>query len=625
MPKSSPILAFPDTHVSKIKKHFSDCDSVIWMYLGKDFLAMRTMSQELGDRFHHIDISKLHNEVANDIRKEHVQWIDALNNIYGDTLEWWLGSVSSRNIYTSNLFQYSCYLEIMERLWTGEKSIPHLIVIESPGLMKAIQKWAAGRDIAIKVIYYYKAWQKAFTYYMKFFLELGKFVIISALRWIAASLSAREFKIKNFEVGPTVIVDTFIHDYCLSDDGTFTDRYFPHLHEYLNEKKLHVIVHPVLHGFRFNYLSIYYRMRRSNTHFIIQEDFLHFSDYLSALAFPAKTLLQKVSAPQFRSFDLSDILREDQENQAFSDGMRAVLLYRLFLRLGETELYPRQIISWYENQIIDKALISGIRKAFPNAKIIGAQQFLHAPNILNLFPIQSEVEAGITPDIVLTTSQHQCQIVQSFTNNISCRPAAALRYAHVFYNESTANCTTAKKERIILVILPFNITEAVELLETMAGILNRIRVDFRILIKGHPDYRPEDMKSRFGEGYWPMRFEIFQGNIREGLDCASVVISSTSSSMVEAAARGIPVIFVGRQMVLNQNILQTIGIGLEFVSECLSDRELIEAIDKYIDLSVDKIEEYIKIGEKVRDLFFTPVNEQTMWPFLAINGENYVP
>ena len=84
--------------------------------------------------------------------------------------------------------------------------------------------------------------------------------------------------------------------------------------------------------------------------------------------------------------------------------------------------------------------------------------------------------------------------------------------------------------------------------------------------------------------------------------------------MVEAAAKGIPVIFLGRQTVLNKNILS--DLNMDIVTECFTTIELIEGINKYLDLPSAKISEYRNMGKKVRDLFFTPINEKTMEPFL---------
>ena len=187
----------------------------------------------MGSRFKRIDIAKLHDDVAKDIRHEHVRWIDSLNRSYGRHLEWWFGSISSRNIYSSNLFQYCCYLEILERLWENQNSTPNLIIVESPGLSKAIRKWASKKSIKVVVVHYYWAKQRILFQYVFSCLKWGKFFSILILRWVAACISRETHKGEIPKTIPSIIIDTYIHDYSLSKDGIFKDRYFPYLHEYL--------------------------------------------------------------------------------------------------------------------------------------------------------------------------------------------------------------------------------------------------------------------------------------------------------------------------------------------------------------------------------------------------------
>jgi hypothetical protein len=578
------------------------------------------MEQELGNDFRRIDIAKIHDEVARDIRHEYVNWIDDLNRHYGTKIEWWFGTISSRNIYNSNLFQYICYIEILERLWSDTDRKPELIVIESIGLARTIQKWADKKDIVVDLVNQNQAKQKCLFNQLFYFLRWALFISMLSLRSLAAYITKMKHPQKGLKIDPCIIVDTFLHDYCLLADGTFKDRYFPYLHEYLSRKGFHVLVHPVLVGFHCNYFSIYRKMRKSPTNFILREDFLQLSDYLAAIKYPIYSLRQKIEAPLFHDLDLSDILKEEQREQSVVSSMEAVLIYRLFLRIGRHGLVPEQVIDWYENQVIDKALIAGARKAFPQAKVVGAQMFIHSPNFVSQYPSQSEVEAQIFPHMLLETSQYQCIIAQTFTKAIRCRSAAALRYAHLFDNENTPNHSLEQKSEVILVLLPFSIAEAVELLEVFRQGLCQIRNDVRILIKGHPDYDFKELVQAFGEHDWPNRFENFQGNIPQALKLASLVISSNTSSMVETAAKGIPIIFLGRQTALNFNILS--GLNIDILTECFSASELVEATKKYLNLPPDERNRYKEMGKKLRELFFEPVNEETLMHFLDIKEDN---
>lgn len=618
MAESQLLITSLSVDLSKVRRLFGEATAVSWLYLGKDALKRRSIGVELGSNFEVADIARLHDEAANEIRGEHVEWIDALNRKYGDRLEWWFGAVSSRNIYSSNLFQYSTYLEVLERLWKAGQS-PALIFAESRGLAEAVRKWAISKGIGVTVCDYKRSLVARLLSPLRSWQYSLKYALVLMLRLIGAVTAGIIYGRKDLSGEGYVVIDTFLHGYSLSKEGVFKDRYFPELHEYLLKQGKKVIVHPVIDGYIQNYFSFFRKVRISDTKFIISEDYLCLSDYAYALTVSLKVLRIKVESPTFRGFDISDIVEEDHREQSFFPAIEAAIIYRLFLRLGKGGMQIDYIIDWYENQVIDKALVAGVRKALPRTKIIGAQVFIHAPNFLNFFPCQSEVEAGMAPDLLLETSERQCKVAEVFTKDIPSRPAAALRYNHLYNGASMKDDICKDEEKAVVALLPFNLKEAVELLEVLSEALPDIEEKVTFFIKGHPDYSDKELISAFGKDIWPSRFTVLSGDLAQALACASLVVSSNSSSMVEAAAKGVPVIFVGRQSALNQNLLA--GLDIEGLSECFNAGELVATIDKYLTLSPSKLSEIRCEAEKLRDLFFTPVSDENMRPFLQVNGE----
>lgn len=606
------VLGFPLSDLDKIKRSFKDEKEVPWIYLGKNFIVKKSIANRLGAEFKSINISGFQEEAANDIRRDYVEWTDELNRAHGEKAEWWFGSLASRDIYKSNLFQYACYLSVIEKMFRKDKGSPGLIILESSGLAKTIINWANNKGIKVTVI---SSWRQVFKNYILHlipYLQSARFLLIATLRASAAKVSILKYGQKNIIIDDAVVIDTFIHDSSLSSEGVFCDRYYPYLHEYLRDKSKPVLVHPVLYGFGFSYFSIYPRMRKSQVNFIIQEDFLKLNDYLYALSFPFKSVFKTVIPGKLRGFDFVDVVREELNTLMSISSLEACLIYRLFLHLARKGFKPRLIIDWYENQPIDKALILAVRQAIPEAKIAGAQLFIHSSNWLNYYPSQSEVEAKVTPHLLIETSRHQCKVVQTFTKAIPCKQAAALRNDYLF-NKQKSNIFFSRRQDIT-VILSANIQEAAELLDTIKESLPGIKENIKILIKAHPDYEVETLIRVFGREHWSSQFEIFPGSFFEALSRARFVISANSSSMIEVVAFGIPLIFLGSQMTLNQDMLS--DLDTDMVSKCYSPGELVSAINRFIDLPLDKIGEYSQSGNKIRDLFFEPVNERTLSAFI---------
>ena len=614
MPARKLIISDPVKDPSKLKQAFPAGTLTYYVYLGIDFFKMNGLERRLGSRFSRLDISGLHDRVAREIRSEHIQWIDQLNRRYGWEIEWWFNPVASRNSYVSNLFQYSCYLEILERIWKDWDAKPELIFVETPALAAAIRKWAIHRGIAVQVNFAKSEKFYQLSCYWSSVLRYGFFAVTLLMRRIAAYASRKKNRCKISPTGKLAIVDVALLDVSLNEQGGFNDIYFPHLYEYLEKNGYQIMVHPVLYGFSFNYFSIYRRMRKSATHFIIPEDYLKLPDYIHILLYPLRAYRLKITADPFRNFDLSDIINEDQL-RGLTDNLSllAGLIQRVMVRLGQSGLAPRLIISWYENQVIDKALVAAARRAFPQAIIVGAQIFIFPSNLLYLFPIQSEVEAGIVPHRLLEMSEHLCNFAQTFTKDIPCYPAASLRYAHIFQTQQKAG--PAKTGSTVLVLLPYALAEAAEILEVLVMALDRIPTAVRLSIKCHPTYSPQELQRVVDRKNWPGRFEFCRGTLADALNEAAVVISSNSSSIVEAAALGIPVIFLGRQTALNQNVLG--DVKNELIIACCTADELAAAVNKSLTITPEDDKHYKVLGEEIKKLFFSPVTSETMQPFLG--------
>ena len=200
-------------------------------------------------------------------------------------------------------------------------------------------------------------------------LRFGFFAGNLVMRQLAAYASRKKFGTKDCPAGKLAIIDTFLHDSSLDERGVFHDNYFPYLYDYLKKNGYQVLVHPVLYGFSFRYFSIYQRMRQSGTHFIIPEDYLSLADYMHVLTYPIRAWRRKIKADPFRTFDLADIIQEEQvRGMTDNASLLAGLIHRVFIRLGRSGLRPGIIISWYENQVNDKALVAATRQAFPKPK-----------------------------------------------------------------------------------------------------------------------------------------------------------------------------------------------------------------------------------------------------------------
>lgn len=581
-----------------------------WVYLARDYRLMRKIDRELGNRYLPINISDILNQVAEEIRDEHIEWIDSLNRKHGSRLYWWFGAVSSRNVYASNLFLYTCYLLTLQRIWQNPETRPNLIVADSPGLAGCIEAWIKEKNPDIKVTK--QTPTNAILLFLRWLVRYPVSAGILAMRFISAIVTRIGTK-THITPLPRTIINTYIHDYSISDEGIFQDRYFPFLHEYLLSEKHPVLVHPVLYGFRYTFASIYRRMRKSATSFIIQEDHLRLSDYVAALAAPFSLYRMKVVSERFRDLDLAPVIQEEHRLQPPFPVMQSVLTYRLWPRLKKAGIMLKGVIVWYENQVTDKALIAGVKAAYPDIVISGAQMFIHIPNYLSLYPSRAEFEFGYTPDVLLEMGEEQRKTALKYAHAIPCRIAAALRYSSLF-KEQFRNKNGSSEKSTILVILPSFMDEALEILSILRDAMHEVADGVEYLIKCHPDLTSlKEVVEAFGTVHWPKEFKMWEGSLSDAFQMAAIVIVSNSSSMVESVVKGIPTIFVGRRSNLNMNPLAEDSFAN--LIACFDEQGLAKAIAHYLSLSRDKKMSMAREGLELRNRYFTDVNYDSLNSF----------
>ncbi|MFA5117990.1 MAG: hypothetical protein WC695_03950 [Candidatus Omnitrophota bacterium] len=605
------ILASPHGDIRQIKDLLKNNMSKRWVYFGSDFLAFSALERQLADGFTCLDIREQYRNAVESVKFEFTASIDALNRKYGADIEWWMEAVFSRNNYSSELFQNACHLDILRKLLSEKGIIPDIVFVEKAGFTKDILAWAQSHSRSV-FVQARPLRLKPLAEWIKPLLDWSRFLSALISRGAAASLSRRLIRQKKAFPRDAVIIQSFIHDASLSRSGELTDRYLPFLHEYAERKEIRTVVHPVLFGFTRGYLSIYARMRTSRIPFIIKEDFLKLGDYVSALSLPLRARRRKVDVKNSGFSHLAHSIKEMRSGECYSAAMNAVLAYRLFSRLKKAGFKPKRCVLWFENQVMDKAVIAGLKAAFPSITIAGAQMFLHPPNLLSLFPVESEVEAGVAPDMLIETSRFQCDRASIFTRSIPCRVGAALRYAHVFKKDG-ARPPLKLPQTHVLIVLPFDLAESIEILALVKDSLTHLKQPVVVLVKTHPDCNIERIIKSFGRSSWPGSFSTIGGSLVEALKRTSIMISANSSSMVEALACGIPVIYAGSRIMINQNILT--GIDPAIARECFTPAELTEAINDFSSLDDKKSQQYEEIANAVKYRYFTPVTDETLAPF----------
>lgn len=606
------VLILPISHYTYAIRKFKEFDAPVnWLYLGKDFPAVHSIEGELPANFRQIQVSKLHNITADRIRKEFVDWLDQLNDSLGTNREWWFESVSGRNVCESDLFQNCCYIEVIKGLFSlDHPEMPDIIFVDSKSLARVLTSWLEQEKI--KVVFYKHFYIGVFIKKSLLTLYDYCFFICRLISRVICALLTKPYRKhkKTSLESPQILIDTFIHsDSFKKNSDLFHDPYYHGLYQFLQTRGYGIMIHPVLDIYRLNFYSIYKQMSKSSYNFILPEDHLHLIDYFDIIFYPFRFLKRGVKVMPLLEIDITPLIKEERLFPIFSGSMYAVLIYRFFIRFKQDQPAPEIIINWYENQAIDRAFILGAREAFPRAKLIGVQMFMHPLKHLSIFPTKAEVKYKLVPDLVLCISQLQCEVAKIFTDEFRCVPCAALRYRHVFENISDTGSLVIGKN--ILVLLSYIPEEALELLSIVKEASKMLAQNMPIRIKSHPFLDIRSLSLKFGK----LPGQICDRPLKEEFLQAFVVVGTDSSSLVEALACAKPAVFVARQNCFSQ--ISLVDIPDSIARICYSSSELAGAINYYHSLPLSERSCFKSEALRIRDLYFTPVSEETLKPFLG--------
>jgi hypothetical protein len=581
----------------------SQVDASSWLYLARDYTRLRRWEANHPGR---VDTAAVLDSAAASLRQPFNDWVDDLSRLNGSRTGWWLTPLSERNTMVDPLFLHVCYLEVARRQLTLEHP-PSLIVCDSRGLLIAIAQLATslGFEVSVRdrmwlVMERLPAalnWLLLALFYWVHFAQ-RRFVCLTTRRGsLAARLRTPSRKL---------IYVTFFDDGNLSADGIFHDRYVPGLTEWLETKDWEVWVLPMI-GYRTWSPKQYRWARRSQSHVILPEDWLRLSDYVSVFLVSIGTVRFPAKVPLMAGMDVSAVMSEARRRQATVNSTRlAGLLERVPGRLARAGFTPERILTWSENQVYDKAVLKGSRRAFPHARLTAVQNAPLYPNCLSHMRTPAECDAGVSGDRVVCSGPLPAQLLADASKGklatvVGCGP----RYAYLHTRPPRAAPNT--QERIeALVALPVSLSQAVATMDLILG----SRHNVLWLVKCHPDYRQSALTAALGKPL-PSGMQLVDGHISEWMGRVDLVVTTASGIALEAAAAGVPVIVVGSPNELTFNPLE--WFKHDEWRPCFTSRQL---DDRIAGLAAGQSANP-SLATEVRDSWFTPVTPAALEEFIA--------
>ena len=302
--------------------------------------------------------------------KKYNFWIDRSSKDNFKNFRWWLTRLASRDERISSLFHNITVYETVKKISKFKKNIK--LKINSYELKKLIEK-KKFNNVKIQKIDQESLLKKCFLIAKEFLILTVNLILIKFL-----------FKFQHDKSKEINLVDFFE-----INQKNQKKKYFGN---FVKNKNEHFYFIPTF--LSYSPKNILKHLRKKNI--IFREYFINFSDliYIFLCQFNNKFNIQK----KFLNTDFSKLIKDEFKINA---NLRSILIayqnYLLFKNLKKRNYKIGNIISWHENQIIDKGWSLGVHRFFPNVNYEGYSGSTLHPQFFNLSPTKYEFLSGAVP------------------------------------------------------------------------------------------------------------------------------------------------------------------------------------------------------------------------------------
>lgn len=549
------------------------------------------------------------NRIAEELRVPFTRCITELGKGRESDMDWWVSELSSRNTYTNPLFIECCYLVLVHRL-LQQGAVPTEIVLDSRALYHALAPLVHGIYPAIRLVLRQRK-KEALKDVLKPFVNYAQTVLHFFKQWRASRANRENYAPPQKEI---TLVDTFVFANSFPN-GCYNDRYYDGFAGALSSEERDALYYTPTFIDVNDYNAVFCAMENAPEHFLPKENFLALGDYLYALAYPFRTLVQKPAPVQLLGLDITPLVQQVwYKYMAQYSSMDALLKERFAKRLAERGVRVRLVVDWFENQIIDKGFTAGVRRWLPKVPVVGYQIGIEHKFYLCYYPTSQEYHSKVLPHSIGITGKGFCEPLKEMCDELSVEIAPAFRYRHI-WNERQhvpeAGFFT------VLLALPITLNDGNDVLHTVAEVARLGMPDnVRFWVKHHPSWTEQKIRESFGAA-WPKAFTFVQGGFQECVEQADVVVGSNSSTLLETIVKGIPVFIVGSRSGLTQNPIPA-SFPTELWRVCTSGVELRDALLAYRARTDEERARHEEMGQSTRDEYFEPVTVAATRRFLQL-------
>jgi surface carbohydrate biosynthesis protein (TIGR04326 family) len=533
-----------------------------WIYLGRDYLDLKRWETRLGPD-QRVSFADRIGDVSARLQAPFLEWLAQVAKRYAGSLDWWMTPLAGKTLPQLPLFLNVCYLHLLDELVnaTDDRLI---VVCEDWFLLSAVRTHLREAGRAVRRTTFWPLWLSA-SAALQAVRFLARYLwhingLLKAL--VAARLTRAGIGVIPGDPGKwAVLLHTCIDDECFGEGHVLRDRYYGRLPQWLVDHGCEVTTIPWVYNSRRSVFELDRWFRASQQRFLVVEDYLCLGDYLRCSAQILRTGLVPRGERRLLGQDVRSLLwRERIHNASAVERMR-FLLYepalRRWLRMGHVcNVY----IDMFENMYPERPPIRALRAFSPGTLIVGYQHASVPGEMLAGSVTAEEWQTGIFPDWIVANGSTGAELLvrRGFPSaNVAVGPALRMEYLIAQRARRQADTPSAAYRRAVLVLLPLDMAESVELVAQLMACTEVLRArGAPVMLRVHPMMSVALFLRRAGIRQLPPGWHVGTGPLVEQLPEAAVVVGTGTAALLDAAALGVPAVCLGRELAATYNPLE---------------------------------------------------------------------
>ncbi|MFC1823049.1 hypothetical protein ACFL9T_10110 [Thermodesulfobacteriota bacterium] len=431
---------------------------------------------------------------------------------------------------------------------------------------------------------------------VKYYLKSLAFLGLYLLHFMTFKISKLRFRKHEIDKDkPVIILNTFIMIDRVYPKKKFEDTFFGELYEVLRSNEKQYVILCILFGDKpWNLkrrIDTYNIIADDGRNFVTEFDLMRVWDWICMLGFifSYPFLCFGLLAKEFGKFDM--LLKEEIVETLDSVNLPEYVRYLAGRRISLLTDMRIKVISWWENQAIDKMLFRGILDNIDDVELFGCQFFAKPFQWRNIYPLDEEKKLGVLPNVILVSGKYYLNENSALNFKLGFSP----RYSYLF--NIRLNDASDSKRSGLLLLLPYSIDDSRRIIK-MVEIYQTEKYIPLITIKLHPNHL---MTAPFKI---PENWKYTEENLETLCPRASIVVTSESSAALEAAVMGCSIIIVGADDGLTFNPMPEYGKSK--IWDLVFDiKEFQQAVERLSEYRHENPGEIVSMAELLRDMFFT--------------------